>query len=173
VLAGGTLKLELQRNHRAFLGASNGHERRIAMKRNRWLAMVLGMLALLIVLVIHGSWSAVRADLPQSTATQIFQPSFEEWAFVYLTACYRDYSSQTHFVSVGRQSINGRERFMIVGSYSKNPQGQAWFDRIGSQIRKAVEADCKRWTAEGFPISLNDFQIDISPVVEKPAEKPQ
>jgi hypothetical protein len=106
-------------------------------------------------------WSIVRADLPPSTATQIYQPDFEEWAFVNLTASYRDYSSETHFVSVGRASVNGKIRFKVLGTYSKNPAGQAWFDRVGSKIRPSIEADCKSWTAEGFPISLNDFDIDI------------
>jgi hypothetical protein len=29
------------------------------------------------------------------------------------------------------------------------------------EIRGLIEIDCKRWTVDGFPISLNDFQIDI------------
>jgi hypothetical protein len=130
------------------------------MRRPWSFVMLLGISALLIF-VVHSMRSIVRADLPQSTATQIFQPDFEEWAFVYLTAAYRDYGSETHFVGVGRETVNGRLRFKVLGTYTKTPAGQAWFDKIGSKIRQAIEADCKRWTAEGFPIGLNDFQIDI------------
>jgi hypothetical protein len=31
-----------------------------------------------------------------------------------------------------------------------------------------IEKDCKRWTAEGCPIDLKDFEIDIAQVNEKP-----
>jgi len=130
------------------------------MKRSRFFVMSLGAVALVAFTALV-TRSIVRADLPQSTATQIYQPDFEEWAFLYLTAAYRDYSSQTHFVSVAEQTINGKIRFKILGTYTKTPGGQAWFDNIGSKIRASIEADCRRWTAGGCPISLNDFQIDI------------
>jgi hypothetical protein len=136
------------------------------MKRNRFLFAFLGMLALLIAAVVI-TWSVARADLAQSTATQIFKPDFDEWAFLYLTAAYRDYSGQTHFVTVGRASVNGKVRYKIAATYAKSPAGQTWFDNVGSKIRKSVEADCKRWTAEGFPIDLNDFQIEINQASEK------
>jgi hypothetical protein len=138
------------------------------MKRNRFYVIVLGIFALL-PCVVHSLRSVVRADLPQSTATQIYQPSFEEWAFVNLTASYRDEGSPTHFVRVGRAWINGKVRFQVVGRYAKTPAGQAWFDGVGSKIRAAIEDDCKRWTANGCAIDLNDFQIDIAAAGEKPA----
>ena len=137
------------------------------MKRSRFFVLALGATALLTV-VAHAIRSVVRADLPQSTATQIYQPTFEAWAFVNLTASYRDSGSPTHFVSIGREWVNGKVRFKVVGRYAKNPLGQAWFDSIGSKIRKGIENDCKRWTAEGCPIDLNDFEIDIAQVNEKP-----
>ena len=115
-------------------------------------------------------WSGVRADLPQSTATQIYQPSFEEWAFVNLTASYRDNGIPTHFLTIGREWVNGKVRFKVLGRYAKNPLGQAWFEGVGSRIRKGIENDCKRWTAEGYKIDLNDFDIDIAPAA---TEKPQ
>ncbi len=137
------------------------------MKWNRFFVMSLGVFALLIV-VVHAMRSGVRADLPQSTATQIYQPSFEEWAFVNLTASYRDNGIPTHFVSIGRAWVNGKVRFKVVGRYANNPLGQAWFDNIGSKIRTGIENDCKRWTAEGYKIDLNDFEIDIAQTNEKP-----
>ena len=138
------------------------------MKWNRFFAVLIGLFALLSFAAVHAIWSVARADLPQGTATQIYQPDFEEWAFLSLTASYRDYSSTTHFVSVARQTVNGKVRFKVTGTYAKSPAGQAWFDNIGSKIRNAIDADCKHWTAEGFPISLNDFQIEIIPSTEKP-----
>jgi len=129
--------------------------------------ILLGASVLLIV-VVHAMWAVVRADLPQSTATQIYQPSFEEWAFVNLTASYRDSGGPTHFVSIGREWVNGKVRFKVVGRYAKSPLGQAWFDEIGSKIRKGIDDDCKRWTANGCPIDLNDFTIDIAQSNEKP-----
>ena len=71
------------------------------MKRHGIVVVLLGASAVL-GFVAHGTLSVVRADLPQLTATQIYQPSFDEWAFLSLTASYRDYGSQTHFVSVAR-----------------------------------------------------------------------
>jgi hypothetical protein len=130
------------------------------MTRNRFFGILLAAVALVTCTAL-ATRSIVRADLPQSTATQIYQPDFQEWAFLYLTAAYRDYSSQTHFVSVAEQTINGKLRFKILGTYTKTPGGQAWYDNIGSKIRASIEADCRRWTAGGFPIGLNDFQIDI------------
>jgi hypothetical protein len=137
------------------------------MKRRRFCVALLAAFALLII-AVHAKWSAVRADLPQSTATQIYQPSFEEWAFVSLAASYRDTGFPTHFVNVGRESVNGKVRFKIVGHYAKNALGQAWFNSVGSKIRQSIENDCKRWTAEGYKIDLNDFEIDITQANEKP-----
>ena len=130
------------------------------MKRSRFFLILVGTIALVTCTALV-TRSIVRADLPQSTATQIYQPDFQEWAFLYLTAAYRDYSSQTHFVSVAEQTVNGKLRFKIVGTYTKTPGGQAWYDSIGSKIRASIEVDCRRWTASGFPIRLNDFQIDL------------
>ena len=134
---------------------------------NKFVAVLLVAAGILIGSAVHTMRPTARADLPQSTATQIYAPDFEEWAFLYLNACYRDYSSQSHFVGVGKQTVNGRLRFKIVGSYNKSPLGQAWFDKIGSKIRQSIESDCKRWTAEGFAISLNDFAIDITQANDK------
>ena len=137
------------------------------MTRTTVVVMLLGVFAFLII-AAHPMWSVVRGDLPQSTATQIYQPSFEEWAFVSLTASYRDSDVPTHFVTVGREWVNGKVRFKVVGRYAKNPLGQAWFDSIGCKIRPGIESDCKRWTAEGCKIDLNDFVIDIAEATEKP-----
>ncbi len=139
------------------------------MKRSRFFLMSLGVVALLIF-AAHAMWSVVRADLPESTATQIYEPSFDEWAFVYLRASYRDSGSETNYVNVDRESINGKVRYKVTGRYAKTPQGQAWYDRVGSKIRTAIADDCKRWTAEGYGISLKDFEIDISPQAD---EKPR
>ncbi len=128
--------------------------------RIRWALLAAG--SLLVGGLVYGTWSIARADLPQSTATIIYKPDFEEWAYLYLLAAYRDSSGTTHFVSVGRTTINGRLRFKIIGTYSNSPAGQAWYEHFGSKIRGSIEIDCKRWTADGFPISLDDFQIDIS-----------
>ena len=136
------------------------------MRRQHFL-IISGLVSLILCIAVYATRPAARADLPQSTATQIYEPDFEEWALLYLNACYRDYSNQSHFVGVGKQTVNGRLRFKIVGSYNKSPLGQAWFDKIGSKIRQSIETDCKRWTAEGFPISLNDFEIDITQANDK------
>jgi hypothetical protein len=131
------------------------------MRRRIHLALV-GAAALVVGFGLHAAWSTARADLPQSTATQIYQPDFQEWAFVYLNACYRDFSSGSHFVSVGRETINGRVHFKIAGTYTNTPAGKAWFDRIGSKIRGNVEKDCRRWTQYGFAIGLNDVEVTVA-----------
>jgi hypothetical protein len=131
------------------------------MKRNRLLKMFLGIAALVAVDSVFMQ-SNSRADLPQSTATQIYQPTFDQWAFLNLTASYRDYSGQPAFVSVERESKNGKVRFKILGRYTDDRLGQDWYARVGSRIRTGIEDDCKQWTAEGYPISLADFDIDIA-----------
>jgi hypothetical protein len=100
--------------------------------------------------------------LSQSTATTIYQPDFQEWAFLYFNACYRDFSSGSHFVSVERQTINGGVHFKIAGTYSNTPAGKAWFERIGSKIRGNVEKDCRRWSQYGFAIGLNDVEVTMA-----------
>ena len=130
------------------------------MKRTRFFVMLLGAVALLLF-AVHAGRSVVRADVPESIASQIYQPSFDEFVFVYLRASYRDYGD-SHYVSVDRQSNNGRVRYKLVGRYEKAPAGQAWFDRVGSKIRKNIDTDCKAWTAYGLAISPADFDIDIA-----------
>jgi hypothetical protein len=145
--------------------ADHGNEQ--SMKLNRILVTLLGTAAL-VTIGIHLMRSVSRADLPRSTATSIYQPTFDQWAFLNLTASYRDYSGHPAFVSIERESKNGRIRYKVLGRYANDLLGRDWYERVGSRIRKGIEDDCKRWTAEGFPIGLNDFDIDIAPVGEKP-----
>lgn len=139
------------------------------MKRNRMRWTLPAALAILTPTLIYGTWSIARADLSQDTATIIYKPDFEEWAYLYLLAAYRDSSGVTHFVSVGRTTVNGRIRFRILGSYANTPAGKGWYDHFGSKIRGSIEIDCKRWTADGFPTSLDDFEINISQAKDKAA----
>jgi len=126
------------------------------------------VLALPVGLLVWGIWPSARADLPVSVSTLVYQPDFEEWAFVRLMAEYRDTGSESHFVTVGRETKNGRLRFKIIGGYANTPVGNAWYNNVGSKIPAAVEAECKYWTGFGFACSLKDFQIDITQAGAKP-----
>ena len=137
------------------------------MKQRKLVVILLSACALLIV-VAQSMRPSFGPIFPNRRPPRSLSTHFADWAFLYLTASYRDYSSETHFVSIARETISGRVRFKVTGSYTKTAAGQAWFDGIGLKIRKGIEGDCKRWTAEGFPISLNDFQIDITQAKQNP-----
>ena len=141
------------------------------MKRNRILMQSFGTAMLLAVglLLIR---SVSRADLPQSTATQIYQPSFDQWAFLSLTASYRDDSGQPAFVSIETPGEKRQRAFQGPRRYTNDRLGKDWYARVGSRIGTGIEDDCKRWTAEGYPISLNDFDIDIAAVRDQKENAP-
>jgi hypothetical protein len=64
-------------------------------------------------------------------------------------------------VSTYAKFVDQRVRFCIVGYYTNTDIGRNWYANVGAQIESRVKVLCGIWTAQGHPISLNDFEIQI------------
>jgi len=102
-----------------------------------------------------------HADLDFAAATKPYQVSFADWVVVYLSTTVGTYT-ENYSVTVSLKMINKKYRFVVQGSYIDNAIGRQWYEQIGSKlIEQTIASQCKIWTGEGHPISLNDFEIAI------------
>lgn len=51
--------------------------------------------------------------------------------------------------------------YVITGFYADTEWGREMYRVKLSKIEETVKLYCRAWTAQGYPISLNDFEIDI------------
>lgn len=101
-----------------------------------------------------------HGDLDPASAFKTYQVSFADWVVVYLTTQVSA-SAEDYFVGVGSKVVNKKVRFVVEGFYVDSESGRRWYQKIGSKIEEAITRQCKVWAQEGYPISLNDFEIII------------
>jgi hypothetical protein len=99
-------------------------------------------------------------DLNVTSANKPYKVPFSEWVLVYVSVQCGS-SEENYGISVMEKVINKKFRFTVTGYYRDTPIGHQWYQNVGSKIENLIALDCKNWTMEGHPISLNDFEIDI------------
>lgn len=99
-------------------------------------------------------------DLDTTSAFKPYQVSFADWVVVYLSTQVST-SAEDYFIQVVAKPINKKIRFVVQGYYTDTPIGLRWYQSVGSKIEELIAKQCKTWTMEGYPISLNDFEITI------------
>ena len=115
------------------------------------------ILMILFCSISMGVFGDISADLTNKPYT----PSFGDWVYVYLKAVYSE-QSVTHGVMVARKRINDKTRFIIKLYYDSSARW--YFDDVWPGVKKTIEYQCNWWTAEGYPISMNDFSFDVQEV---------
>lgn len=99
-------------------------------------------------------------DLDITSAFKPYQVSFADWVVVYLSTQV-GVSAEEYFVQVAAKPVNKKVRFVVQGYYTDTAIGRRWYQNLGSKIEELIARQCKTWTMEGHPISLNDFEITI------------
>ena len=116
--------------------------------------------ALFILFLFSGFDQLAHSDISMEQAAKIYEVSFAEWVNVMLHVSIAS-SAEDHFVTTGMKIVNKRTRFIVTGRASNTTLGRKWYKEMAPMIEKAIEQLCEIWTAEGYPISLNDFEINI------------
>ena len=101
-----------------------------------------------------------EADITFEQGAKVYRVRFSDWVQTFMHATYAGtYREFSVITSV--KPVNGKARVTITGIYADTEGGRAWYRDTGSKIEERVGWNCKDWTQQGYPISLNDFEIDI------------
>lgn len=120
-------------------------------------ALVFALFILILFFVFE---QLAHSDISMDQATKIYKVPFNEWVSVKLHVSVA-VSAEDYSVITGVKIINKRTRFVVTGRASNTTLGRRWYKETVPMIEKQIELLCKLWTAEGYPISLNDFEINI------------
>ena len=104
-----------------------------------------------------------QADIGLDIYSKPYPVPFGDWVLVYLSAVHNDSVHGNHYVTAGMEAIEGKIRFRISGSYNINTEtGREWYRKTFPKIKEDIRIQCGIGAAEGYPISLNDFEFDIT-----------
>lgn len=126
--------------------------------------LIVGVLVftVFILIIVFRFNRPAHSDISFDKASKIYNKiSFVDWVRVVLHVNYVTTATGHYFVVTRVKSVNNKTRFIIIGEAYDTPLGQEWFREVGSKIEESVAQDCKIWTMQGYPISLNDFEINI------------
>lgn len=100
-------------------------------------------------------------DISMDLASKTYQVKFSEWVRICLHVDIAESTSDYHVVTYANV-INGKVRFMIEGWAANTVTGKNWYqENVSSIIPEKIRALCRLWTNQGYPISMNDFEINI------------
>lgn len=102
-----------------------------------------------------------RADITMDLCAKTYPVPFGEWVLVYLSAKFRE-STPYYFVDVACILIEGKNRYHVTVIYKDDELGREWYQMRLPHIKEVIRIQCKIWTLKGYPISLNDFEFDIT-----------
>ena len=122
------------------------------------LAGIVIIIGCLVFLIIQQNLS--RADITMDTYSKPYIVPFGEWVYVYLKVSY-DINRNDYFVNVLVKPIGNKMRYYLRGECFNTKLGRDFYQNGVPEIKRGVEAACKQWTLQGYPISLNDFEFDI------------
>ena len=124
------------------------------------LAGIVIIICCLVFLIVRQNSS--QADIGRDIYDKAYSVPFGDWVLVYLTSLCKTDNSGNYWVSVSRELIEDKVRFKIVARYNSNTElGQQWYQEHLPAIKGAIRNNCRKWTLQGYPINLNDFQFDI------------
>ncbi len=124
------------------------------------LAGIVIIIGCLIFIIIQQNSS--RADIGTDIGLKTYFVPFNEWVHVWLSASFNHTDISYCSLIVAKTIIEGKLRYRIIVSYKLNEFGKRWYKEIFPNIKEAIRLKCQIWTKEGYPISLNDFEFDIT-----------
>ncbi|MBC8236152.1 hypothetical protein H8E77_41930 [bacterium] len=121
------------------------------------LAGIVIIICCLVFLIVKQNSS--RADIGMDICAKPYPVLFSDWVLVYLNA-YTCTSNSVYSETIWPVIIEGNKmKFKVRVVYHNNEFGRAFYLKSG--IKSRIEVACEQWTAQGYPISLNDFEFDI------------
>jgi len=123
------------------------------------LAGIVIIICCLVFLIVRQNSS--RADI-SVVYVKPYPVPFGDWVRVYLSTIYAE--TVPGYYSLGEVTpipIEGKIRFRISVLYTNTEMGKLWYQEKFPIIKKQIGSRCEAWAAEGYPISLNDFEFDI------------
>ena len=127
------------------------------------LAGIVIIICCLVFLIVRQNSS--QADIGRDIYDKTYPVPFGDWVYISLCASRQDTHLPHYGMVVSRESIEDKTRFSIAGFYNANTGiGKQWYQETFPIIKESIRKQCIIWTAQGYPISLNDFQFDINAV---------
>ena len=124
------------------------------------LAGIVVIICCLVFLIVRQNSS--QADIGRDIYFKTYPVRFGDWVYVYLASCHNQ-RAETYSLTVMRRLIEDKVRFRIMAAYNANTElGRQWYQEIYLKLKEDIRQACMTWTAQGYPISLNDFEFDIT-----------
>ena len=112
-----------------------------------------------------GRLSTSRADiaLDSDVYNKPYPVTFGDWVYIYLKARFETmaFGNSEYYVLVSYKGVNNKIRYVIKGRFCDTVIGRKAYPVAGLDIESKVKRMCNLWSLQGYPISLNDFEINI------------
>jgi len=105
------------------------------------------------------------SDIPLDEAQKTYEVPFAHWVFVYLNVSFGA-SSEHYSIQIYRKIVDNQLRFVVEGRAANTPVGKEWYQKYGSKIQEQLQLLCNFWTKQGYPLSLDDFEINIKEPIQ-------
>jgi len=129
------------------------------------LAGIVIIIGCLIFIIIQQNTS--RADMGfMDVYTKIYSVPFGDWVTLWLMQ-YRNHESgyDGYAVIPHPVLIENKVRYKIIIVYnSRSEDSKSWYNEAFPVLKEEIRRKCEQWTAQGYPISLNDFEFDIQAI---------
>ena len=127
---------------------------RTRIKKGLMVGIVFGVLCLT---------PSVWCEMPMNEANRTYSVRFQDWVYVYLNNEFTHAAppAPDYNLSVKPKVINNKLQFVISGYYFNTKLGEDWYRRYGSKLESNLAMLCHSWTQQGYPISPDDFIIEI------------
>lgn len=120
--------------------------------------------ALLISLALLNATQSVEADMSTAEANKAYSVRFRDWIYVYVNMEFirAAPAAADYWLEMTEKVVNDKVKFVITGYYFDTKRGLDWYRRYASQLESRIALLCHTWTRQGYPITPDDFEIEIS-----------
>lgn len=115
---------------------------------------------LLILILFFGFSQVAYSDIPLDDAMKTYKVLFSDWVTVLLHVKIA-VSTEDYYVKTYPKIINNKVKFVVTGKAANTSLGRKWYKEFGLKIEEDIALMCEQWKAQGYSISLNDFEINI------------
>jgi hypothetical protein len=129
-------------------------------ERSQWWLLVS---AFIMSLALLNATQSVQADMSTADANKAYSVRFRDWVYVYINMEFirAEPMLPDYGIGISEKVVNDKVKFVITGYYFDTKLGMDWYRRYGSQVESRIALLCHTWTRQGYPITPDDFEIDI------------
>ena len=125
--------------------------------------ILIGIIILIccsVFLIIRQNQS--HADITRDVYDKTYPVPFGEWVYVFLSTSLEIKTLPDYWVDVSYGAIEGKTRFTVSVRYLDTTEmGRRFYQKTFPIMKDNLRHRCAGWTAQGYPISLNDFEFDV------------